>query len=163
MEFTVTFTTNDRNLPLVEKLGSAGADLLDLIRETHPLARDIVANKVWFDNSCPIVGHCRTMPLNEEQARSSSLFKGRTEVRVVVPAASFTKFVDLDFEDRYVSISEKQYLRPELAKIPFLRWMAGRHVVLTQKLAAVRVSYLFSEEEALNKWIAAGYPLVWKP
>ncbi|HLD90737.1 MAG TPA: hypothetical protein VI911_06970 [Patescibacteria group bacterium] len=178
MEFTVTFTTNDRNLPLVEKLGSAGVDLLDLVRETYPLARDLEVNKVWFNDNCPIDGHCMATRLNEEQARSSSLFKGRTEVQVVVPAASFAKFIDLDFDDRYTTVAETHYLRPALAKTSFLRWMterrtafthklvtiiAGQYKVYTQKLTAINVSYIFLEEEMLNKWAAAGYPLEWRP
>jgi hypothetical protein len=163
MDFTVKFTTGNKDLPLVEKVGTPGLDILDLIRETYPVAKNMSSHRIYFNDSCPIDGSAMLIEVTEEQARQSGRFKGKTKVEVLVPGSSFSRFIDLSLKEEYYAEEEERWLLPTLAKIPFLRWLIPIRTITTRVLQGVKVDYVYTKGDVLNKWIADGHPLEWHP
>lgn len=164
MNFNVCFTTNNGELPLVEKLGKPGLDILDLIRETYPEIKNLPSSDISFNDHCPINGSIMYIKVDEGVARKSGHFKGKTDVAVVVPEASFSKFVDLEIEKHYSDNYEDTYVFPSLANIPFLQWAAFKTIKVTPDvLYRADVNYTYSSKTIIKQWIADGCPLDWKP
>lgn len=161
MEFDVRFTTADGEKPLVEKLGQPGIDILDHIRETYPQIKNLASKDIRFYDQCPIDGSAITIRLTEEEARKSGLFKGRTTITVLVPEASFSRFVDISLEEYFAATEDESYLFPMLAAIPFLRWVAFKRTNEADELYRAEVKYQYKDTDIINKWIEDGCPLEW--
>lgn len=151
MNFYVRFSTKDRSMPLVEKLGTAGTDILDLIREEHPKYRHLPANQIFFREDCPINGDYMDVEVSEDFARASGLFHGKLSQNVLVNTASFSKYVDLDIEERHITSTKK---------CKFLGIPIGP-VKHTEELIGLRIKYGFNEKQLLLDWKNAGFPVVW--
>ena len=153
MEFNVQFTTNCKNFPLVEKLGEPGIDLLDDIRESDKDFKDLPCDKIYVNDSCPINGHLLSCNVNEDVARASKRFKGKTTVRVKVLPSSFSRFISLHSRKSYVDecIDDGTNI---------FSWYI-RKPVYKRVLCDCTIYYNYDIKDIMDMWAEAGYPLEW--
>ena len=148
MQFHVEFTTGDKDKQLLDKLGSPGLDIIDLIRKTHEASRHLPADKIVFNDSCPINGHCKYFCLSEDQAREANRFAGKTEVNVLVPEFFMGKFVDLKTFTEYETVTTNR--------------LFGLLKTSRKEVYRTVSRYVYDEQEIIRGWLDAGAPLSWE-
>lgn len=158
MQFSVTFkTTSNGNVdnpqPLIEKLGDAGIDILDDLRQSDPDIASLACKDIKAHVNCPINGASQNFSLSEYTARRSNLFGGKTQVDVEVPPFSFGRFLKLKVKKYYTSVQ----VAPPL-KILFMEFGSGKH---ERRVESVESSYELDSDEVIKQWEAAGFPLKW--
>ncbi len=158
MEFIVEFRTPDtkedeRRLPLVEKLGRPGIDMLDLIREEDEELKDVTAKNIWADTSCPIDGSSKSFSIGEDAARKSKLFTGKTYVTVVVPEAFLSRFIKFK--------AEKFYGRKVVKQAYSLFGVQIGKDKTERIVDSVNTKYTYKIEEIVSAWEDSGFPLKW--
>lgn len=153
MKFTIDFSTGDSNKPILDKIGSAGIDFLDMFREEYPQYNFLTYKEIRFYDYCPVNGRCVEIEITEKLARESGCFKGKTSLYVTV-GDFFKKYVDMDVkEDIRQKYEFKKFLGMDLT---FLSKNEIDYVY------GVDVRYSFNTEAMLKDWKEAGFPLVWK-
>jgi hypothetical protein len=154
MDFKVYFTTGNENIPLIDQMGEPGIDMLDDARETYPELKKLNAKDIHIYGDCPINGHEQAFSINEDIARLSGLFKGKTDVDVLVSGHAFTKYVSSnlskDFDERVVERG-KHFFGLRLSSDKTEEYLCRAYVKTTFDSAAL-----------LTDWKAAGFPKDWR-
>lgn len=144
--------TTKRPVPLIEKLGQPGIDLLTIIREEHPELANVKCQDIRVDAGCPLNGDKATKTLTEEQALASGHFEGKTNIDVTVPGGFFTQYTTLETEVFYYHT---------MTLFDNIRSLFGE--VSPGKGEAYKSSsrYIFSIDDVYEAWAEAGFPLEW--
>ena len=134
--------------PLVEKLGSPGTDIVLDIIERHPELEGIDIAKINVDTSCPINGHNKVVSVDFDMALKSKLFKGRTQITVLVPEGFMTRFVELVTTTEYHDRENQGLWDTITKKQPDLYRSTSR--------------YVYHIDQVLAAWSDAGFPMDWR-
>ena len=148
MDFTVEFKSED-NRKLIDKIGEAGIDVLDDIRNEDERYYELDASDIYFRNGCSISGNSLNIDLTEKQARESGKFNGKTSIRVdIYPGyGSLTKYQQFEISENYNTY-----------EVPFLVIFKKEKRYLKSITAEYKIDY----DTLYDDWKAAGFPLNWK-
>lgn len=152
MEFKLIFFRQNGK-DIVEYIGEAGLDMVDLVREEKPEISHLPIDELYFNLSCPVNKDKVTIDIDEDFARKTNLFKGRTKVAVDVKNF-LTKYIELDIEVRYDVV--RKYKRKFFGLLP-----SSDYDVIKTGIRNASISYKFNYNQLLNDWYEAGCPLVW--
>lgn len=152
MKFVIEFATGNANKPILEKMGTAGTDFLDMFREEYPQYNFLTYKDVHYYDYCPFNGSVMEVEISEELARESGYFKGKTGITVYVG----------DFFNKYVEMEVEEEIRCKYVPKKFLgysfRFLGNEEV---KYLHNVDVRNKFNTERMLDDWKEAGFPKEW--
>ncbi len=142
MKFSVTFTS-PKKTEIVQHMGAAGIDMLDILRGKFPILKKIPLDKIVIDIKCPITYNQYHLILTEEQARETGLFSGKSNIQVNVPEFFFSQFIDWSYEEirKKVSGFKSKFFKGEF-----------KYVNLEQVL---------DQQTLFNTWKAAKFTQFW--
>lgn len=143
MEFSVQFSSPDRT-HIIQHIGGVGLDMLDILKELFPALEKIDLKQIRVDSECPIRRNVCDLALSEDEARAAGHFKGKSHIKVNVPEAFFTQFVDWNYEERYDTPDNfmKKFYKGKL-----------KHVYLKQVVGYKKI---------FQAWHEAGFPMEWE-
>jgi hypothetical protein len=154
----MTVLNKKSNPPLIEKLGSAGIDLLDDIYAHHPPLRNVSIGEIDIDTSCPLNGHEKFFTIPLDVARKSHLFDGSLLREVRVPGSYLSRFIKFDTRFKYDN-RESDEDRGLIGKL-----FTMLHILDPAEgpvLYGAASSYIFDTKALLAAWEADGFPLRW--
>ena len=156
MHFSVTFEAPEH---ILGDIGRPGIDLLDLIREQHPEARNLPAKDIGILLDCTLTGNRAirsdyTIYITEEEARQTGLFSGCDNVKVLIPEGFLSTFIKTTCQQRY---KNKKYT-PELKILGIT--LIKEELILEEPY--VNVKFNIDEQSIFEAWKEAGYPLDWR-
>ena len=138
-------STGKRTL-LVEKIGSVGLDMLDVIRQDFPEIKDLKADDINISSDCPIDYTETEIYINEELARKSGLFAAKTTVSVQVPEYGLSKYLqtilDTTTKKEEPSTWNKLFHKEEPVEIIY----------------QAKIRTVFDKETLLKDWEKAEFP-----
>jgi len=153
MQFNVTFRTESKRL-FISPPGEIALDILDLIREdVAPLE---VSSEEVINGSCPssLSASNITFTLSEERARETGLFSAKTDVEIIVPSYSLSKFVEHKMEIEYYS---------RQTKFTWFETHIKRKTISKKEICRIYINYEIDGVALVSAWIEAGSPLKWDP
>ena len=151
MYFNVKFFT--KSSMILNRIGDIGLDAIDDVRETFPETKDLQAEDIRVENSCPFSKTSYSIYLTEQEARESGLFGGTRNVSVEVPFDFLGSFVHLKKLDtfHYDIIIE----RPVKKFLGFVYDKGEtKHII-----SSFSCSYSINDDALKKWWIGKEYPL----
>lgn len=149
MEFGVVFKTR-KGEPLVEKLGTPGLDILDIVISENPEIANLKIENIRINTSCPINGDQKYIEVPVVTARKSGHFAGKTQISVNVSAGFMSQFVTFDTRIGYHEYNNRNWIvRCVMQGGPF-----KKNVPVSSSS-----DYKFDKEALLAHWAAKGYPM----
>jgi hypothetical protein len=156
MNFSVRFTTDDKNKRLFDTIGAPGIDILDYIRKLYPQYDNITTDNIFIDTTCPVSKHQMSVTVSEKIARSTGMFKGTVQIPVVVPEYGLSRFLDfMDVDLKYHEILAQRSREVLGIKV--------RNAVYTKKITGVSFKSIVSDKLLINEWLDADCPIQWDP
>lgn len=116
MKFIVNFMS-PKETEIVQHMGAAGLDILDILREKFPKLVKMPLDKIQINTHCPVARNICQLVLTEEQVRETELFNGKSQVDVRVPESFFSQFIDWSYEEVREEVKNLKFLKGKLKRI----------------------------------------------